>query len=63
MLKELYKIKYYVVAALVALGVFMWAGLTGMRLMGDDNESVENQNSYYGNSGHSGGHGSRFYHK
>jgi hypothetical protein len=64
MLDEIRKIKYYVVAAVVALGVFTWAGFTGTRLLGDDNESKEGANGYYGSSGRSGGRGySRFYHK
>ncbi|QDK78991.1 hypothetical protein EXU85_10380 [Spirosoma sp. KCTC 42546] len=65
MSKELAKIKYYVVVALLALGGFVWAGLTGTRLLGDDNESIENKQGYYGGSGHSGGSRgySRFYHK
>jgi hypothetical protein len=62
--KEFAKIRYYVVAAMVMLGVFAWAGFTGRRLLGDDNESQETTNGYYGRSGYSGGHGtSRFYHK
>lgn len=59
------KLKYYAVAVFVALGLFIWANLTGTRLMGDDKESVEGANGYY-RSGHvSGGRSgySRFYHK
>ncbi|UFH56806.1 hypothetical protein [Spirosoma sp. KNUC1025] len=64
MLNEFIKIKYYVVAVIVALGLFVWAGLSGTRLLGDDKEKTDSKNSYYGSSGRSGGHGySRFYHK
>ncbi|GAB3971849.1 hypothetical protein GCM10028806_22830 [Spirosoma terrae] len=65
MLKEIAKIKYYVVAVFCALGLFTWASITGTRLLGDDKESVEGANGYY-RSGHAGSGRSgysRFYHK
>ncbi|GAB4046480.1 hypothetical protein [Spirosoma litoris] len=64
MIKELIKIKYYVVAGLIGLGAFAWAGFTGTRILGDDKENTEAGNGAYSSSGRSGGHGySRFYHK
>lgn len=63
--KELIKIKYYVVVGLLAVGAFAWAGFTGTRLLGDDNQTTEGRNGYESGSGHSGGSRgySRFYHK
>ncbi|MVM37910.1 hypothetical protein GO730_10410 [Spirosoma sp. HMF3257] len=65
MSKELAKIKYYVVVALVVVAGFAWAGFTGTRLLGDDNETTEGRNGYSGGASHSGGSRgySRFYHK
>jgi len=62
MLKNLFALRYYLVAALLAYGTFVWAGLQGRRLLGDDNESTENLN---GTGGHSRGHGGRgaYFHK
>ena len=63
MLKDLLQIRYYLVAALLAYGTFVWAGLHGRRLLGDDNESTENLN---GNGGsRTGGRGGRglYFHK
>ena len=58
-LNELTKIKIYVAIVLVALGVFTWAGFTGTRLLGDDDEQVNNgYRSSYGRHGYT-----RFYHK
>ena len=63
MLQKLSKIYFYVLIVAIALGVYAWAGFTGTRLLGDDNETVENASYSSGRSG-SGGHGySRFYHK
>ncbi|UOG76291.1 hypothetical protein MTX78_06740 [Hymenobacter tibetensis] len=61
LLRDLKSIRYYALAAALAYGTFVWAGLRGTRLLGDDNENTENLN---GNSSHggSGGH-ARFYHK
>lgn len=59
-LRNLLSIRYYVVAALLVYGAFVWAGLSGTRLLGDDNENTENLN---GNSNHSSGGHARFYHK
>ena len=59
MLKNLFHIRYYLVVALLAYGTFVWAGLTGHRLLGDDNESTENLN---GTGSHgSGRHGRGLY--
>ncbi|RIV20600.1 hypothetical protein DYU11_21390 [Fibrisoma montanum] len=64
MLNEIRKIRYYAVAVLVALGMFAWAGFTGTRLLGDDDERVETKQGYYGRSGSSGGYRrTGFYHK
>ncbi|WP_324671184.1 hypothetical protein [Hymenobacter sp. GOD-10R] len=60
-LRQLWSIRYYAFLALLGYGTFVWAGLTGTRLLGDDNESTENIN---GNSSSGGraGHGT-YYHK
>ncbi|MBD2715449.1 hypothetical protein KBK19_10420 [Microvirga sp. STR05] len=57
-LRSLLSIRYYVLVALLAYGVFVWAGLRGIRLLGDDNENPEGTRT----SGARGGH-ARFYHK
>jgi hypothetical protein len=58
--------RWPVYAGLATLGLtaFGWAGLSGYRLLGDDNESTEAERGGRGNSltGHGGGHGV-FYHK
>jgi hypothetical protein len=54
MLQEFAKIKYYIAAILVALAVYMWAGLTGTRLLGDDSEKTKNTGTSYGQSRYSG---------
>lgn len=61
LLRELNSIRYYALAAALAYGTFVWAGLQGIRFLGDDNEYTENLNSS-GSRGGSGGH-ARFYHK
>lgn len=49
------RIKYYVLICLLALGGYVWAGIMGYKIIGDDNESAAQAS---GNS-----HGNRFYHK
>jgi hypothetical protein len=44
LLHHLWSIRYYAVIVLLGYGTFVWAGLTGTRLLGDDNESTENLN-------------------
>lgn len=58
------KLGLYAVLMLLAFGGFVWAGLTGTRLLGDDNESTENLNGT-GGARSSSGHGGRalYYHK
>ncbi|RTQ46494.1 hypothetical protein EJV47_21305 [Hymenobacter gummosus] len=59
------KLGLYAVLMLLATAGFVWAGLQGHRLLGDDNESTENLNGSAGarrGSGYRGGHSS-FYHK
>lgn len=51
------KIKYYIIAVSVFFAVYVWAGVTGTRLIGDDNDSKEEPNG----KSHSSGNG--FYHK
>jgi len=55
----------YAGLAALGLGLFGWAGLSGYRLLGDDNESSETERGGPGSSlsgrAH-GGHGT-FYHK
>ncbi|QIX62712.1 hypothetical protein HER32_16650 [Hymenobacter sp. BT18] len=57
-LRSLLSIRYYVLVALFAYGVFVWAGLQGRRLLGDDNENPEGARTSTARSGHA-----RFYHK
>ncbi|UOQ67475.1 hypothetical protein [Hymenobacter volaticus] len=59
-LRELNSIRYYALAAVLAYGTFVWAGLRGIRFLGDDKEYTETLN---GNGGHSSGGHARFYHK
>lgn len=56
--------RLYALLLLLATAGFVWAGLTGTRLLGDDNESTENLNGT-GGARHSGGHGGRglYFHK
>ncbi|KUG08532.1 hypothetical protein [Solirubrum puertoriconensis] len=64
MFRQFYQLRYYIVVALLAFAGFVWAGLRGNRLLGDDNESTENINGYRsGGSGGSGTRTGRFYHK
>ncbi|MDF7810465.1 hypothetical protein [Hymenobacter sp. YC55] len=59
-LRELSSIRYYVLAAALAYGTFVWAGLRGIRFLGDDNEYTETLN---GNGSHGSGGHARFFHK
>lgn len=54
----------YGLFVLLTLGVFTWATMTGTRLLGDDNDSVERRDGYSagGRTGVRGGRG-YFYHK
>ena len=65
MLKNLLNIKYYIAGAAFLVGVFLWAGFTGTRLLGNDTETIEDPSGPGSHSGRSGRHGSRgyFYHK
>ena len=62
MLKQLLSLRYYLVFVLLAYGTFVWAGLHGHRLLGDDNESTENLN---GTGTHGSGRAGRglYFHK
>jgi len=53
MLKQFFHIRYYAIAMLLLFGVFSWAGFSGTRLLGDDDNNKEKHKS--------GVHG--FYHK
>ncbi|MGF7216982.1 hypothetical protein GGR92_003149 [Spirosoma lacussanchae] len=57
-------VRLYGLVVLLALGVFTWATVTGTRLLGDDDESVEKRQGYR-SGGRSGGRVGRthFYHK
>jgi hypothetical protein len=46
----------------LTLGAFVWFGLHGTRLLGDDNESTETLNGPSGRTHGGSGH-ARFYHK
>jgi len=60
-LRQLWSIRFYALLALLGYGSFVWAGLTGTRWLGDDNESTENVNGNSHSSGHVGH--STYYHK
>lgn len=49
------KIKYYVLICLLGIGGYIWTGITGYKIIGDDNETAAQAS---GNS-----HTNRFYHK
>lgn len=53
MLKQFLSIRYYAIAMLLLFGVFAWAGFSGTRLLGDDDNNREKHQT--------GVHG--FYHK
>ncbi|OON66486.1 hypothetical protein [Hymenobacter sp. CRA2] len=53
---------FYSLLVLLGFGTFIWANLTGRRLLGDDNESTENINGTRSHSGGRSGHGV-YYHK
>ncbi|RYC68690.1 hypothetical protein [Spirosoma sordidisoli] len=57
-------LRLYGLVVLLVLGVFTWATITGTRLLGDDDESVEKRQGY-SSGGRSGGRVGRthFYHK
>jgi hypothetical protein len=59
---DLSKIRVYAVLALLAYGGFVWAGLHGIRFLGDDNETTENINGTGGHSSGRVGH-ANYYHK
>lgn len=66
MLKQLSTIKIYVLLWAVALGAFVWVGLSGTFLTGDDLESVEkaDEKGYQSSSrGRYRGGRTGFYHK
>jgi len=67
MLKDILQVKYVAAFATLLMVLFIWAGLTGTRLLGDDKETVENRakqgaGHYTGRSHRYGGRSS-FYHK
>lgn len=53
-IKEIKRVKMYIIYCVVVFAVFIWSGVTGRKLMGDDNESKE---AAVGNQAN------RFYHK
>lgn len=67
MWKEIFTVKYFVALATLLLGIFLWAGFTGTRMLGDDTEKVEDPSGpgNHNRTGRSGRHYSRgyFYHK
>ncbi|NVO32001.1 hypothetical protein [Hymenobacter lapidiphilus] len=42
--RSLWKIRFYALFAVLVYSVFMWASLSGHRLLGDDNEAEPNRN-------------------
>ncbi|MFC5408585.1 hypothetical protein ACFPMF_04655 [Larkinella bovis] len=57
-------IKYIVLAGGLLLAGFVWASMTGTRLLGDDLESVDKLETYkQGSGGRHYGRSSRFFHK
>ena len=54
-------LRLYALLLLLPLGWFAWGGLTGTRLLGDDNESTETLSN--GSGGRSSSGHARFYHK
>lgn len=57
---SLWKIRFYVLFAALTYGGFVWAGLSGRRLLGDDNEAEQNLNGNGGSHG-SGGRATYFH--
>ena len=62
LLNALLKARYYALACLLVMGLFAWTQVSGVRLLGDDTESVQNVNGHRSSSPHHGGR-SYFYHK
>ncbi|WP_266368295.1 hypothetical protein [Tellurirhabdus rosea] len=62
MLRPFRTIRFYIAFILLLFVGFLWAGLNGVRLIGNDEERTENVNGQ-GGSHRSGGRTSRFYHK
>ncbi|PZF74847.1 hypothetical protein [Taibaiella soli] len=59
--KEFLKIKYYILAVLAAVTVFVWSGYSGTRIWGDGLDSKEVHGGPGGGS--RGFYHSHFYHK
>ncbi|RSK33828.1 hypothetical protein [Hymenobacter metallilatus] len=59
-LRSLWKIRFYALFAALTYGGFVWAGLSGLRLLGDDNEQEPNLNGTGGSHG-SGGRATYFH--
>lgn len=59
---NLWRLRLYVALVLLAYGGYVWAGLTGTRLLGDDVQSRETVNGTRHGNSFSGGHGA-YYHK
>ena len=59
--RSLWKIRFYALFAVLVYGGFVWAGLSGLRLLGDDNEASPNLNG----TGRAHGSGGRalYFHK
>lgn len=53
MLKRFLVIRYYIIAVLAAFGIYVWALISGTRILGDDDNNKEQHTS--------GAHS--FYHK
>ena len=62
MFQLLRSIRYYIALVVVLFAGYVWAGLNGVWLLGDDNQTTENVNGQ-GGPGSAGGRASRFYHK
>jgi hypothetical protein len=59
-LRSLWKIRFYALFAALVYGGFVWAGLSGIRLLGDDNEAEQNLN---GTRSHGSGGRASYFHK
>ncbi|MGA0555401.1 hypothetical protein ACO2Q8_02040 [Larkinella sp. VNQ87] len=58
------KAKFFALAGGLLLAGFVWTGMSGSRLLGDDLESVDKLENYKkGSGGRSYGRHNRFYHK
>ncbi|UYZ64962.1 hypothetical protein [Hymenobacter weizhouensis] len=60
-LRNLWKVRFYAAFALLTYGGFVWAGLSGNRWLGSDDENQENLNGSSGHARSSGGRATYFH--